>query len=152
MVSYKVAEKLFYITLTMFIKYTILTPILLAFLSLSLVFGALPAHAQGAPSLSGESANVAGSRNATLSVFVNSNGGTTELHFKYWTGSIFKEKIYFGVSGTSRVEVGLINLLEGTTYSYQVFARNSYGSTTGSNKKIKKPFKKKRKTSTSRNE
>ena len=71
MLSYKVAEKLFYIALIMTTKYTITIPILLAFLSLSLVFGALPANAQSAPSISGEAANVTGSHNATLSVFVN---------------------------------------------------------------------------------
>jgi len=131
MLSYKVAEKLFYIALIMTTKYTITIPILLAFLSLSLVFGALPANAQSAPSISGEAANVTGSHNATLSVFVNTNGSITSLEFKYWTGTVFKSKYYFGVSGSSRIEVGLINLFEGTTYSYQVFAKNSFGSVTG---------------------
>lgn len=92
------------------------------------------ANAASAPTLGDQSANVTGTHNAVLSVFVNPNGSTTELHFKYWTGSNFKERLYLGVTGTSsvRIEVGLINLLEGSEYSYQIVAVNSYGTTTGS--------------------
>lgn len=105
-------------------------------LSIALLASSLgfTANAASAPTLGDQSATVTGSHNASLSIFVNPNGGSTVLHFQYWTGSNFKERLYMGVTGTSsvRIEVGLINLLEGSNYSYKVVAENSYGTVTGS--------------------
>ena len=83
-----------------------------------------------APDLRDLSANVTGPHNAVLSIFVDPNESPTDLHFKYWTGSIFMERLYLGARGDSfiKIDMGLINLAEGATYSYQVVAQNSGGS------------------------
>lgn len=92
------------------------------------------ASAQTAPDLRDMSANVTGPHNAVLSIFVDPNGSPTTLHFKYWTGSTFQERLYLGASGNSfiKIDVGLINLIEGSAYSYQVTAENGGGSTSSS--------------------
>lgn len=111
-----------------FVAILIATPIVL----IGFVLVSENVSAQSAPDLRDLSANVIGPHNASLSVFVDPNGSRTDLYFKYWTGSAHLQRLYMGAQGDSfiKIEMGLINLQEGTTYSFQVVAQNSFGSIT----------------------
>lgn len=103
----------------------------LALLALSL---GSSAHAQSAPSLSGETVSVTGPHNIRIYVTVNPNGSPTDVSFRYKTGSTTLPDSTYGniTSPTTTQNWGLVNLLEGTTYSYQIIARNGYGTVIGS--------------------
>jgi len=94
------------------------------------------ASAQSAPSLGSGSADILTSHNVNLSVFVNPNGSTMSICFKYGTSSnnMTSSRCYYDASGTSEIKVGvgLISLAEGTTYFYQATAQNANGSASGS--------------------
>ena len=77
------------------------------------VFG-FTSSAQATTGSCNVSVNVTGPHNAVVSV-TNCFG---DYDFKYWTGSIFRNIHYGNANGTS--SLGLLNLLEGATYSYQI--------------------------------
>jgi hypothetical protein len=104
-------------------KNTKFTSIFLTLALIVSVFGSV-ANAQTAPSLGNYSVNVTGPHNAIISVSVNPNNSVINLHFKYWTGSMYRDIYYGNLSGTSYVNIdqGLFNLIPGSNYSYQIVA------------------------------
>ncbi len=92
-----------------------------------------PANAASAPGLGDQVIDVTGAHNIRIYVNVNPNGSSTDINFKYRTESgSFRTSTYGNVTSPMTTQNwGIVALLEGTTYVYQIEAHNSFGTTIG---------------------